>query len=219
MEQNKHSIEPDIDSREPVIMTLNSTTELPNLAVLEANLSEEIKQGEANIAVLAIDVDDLKTVNDTYGHQAGDEHLRAIASMIGENIRENDGLALAEATASTPPTSSDSDLYHRSGDEFFVILHDVSDSTVAKRVKNRLQEQLDMVRRGISIGVTEYEPGDTVETLLVRADQALSVDKTMRHDARYTRMQKTLLKVTGFILNKAGLTITRVNRKSGIPQH
>jgi diguanylate cyclase (GGDEF)-like protein len=118
------------------------------------------------ICVLMIDVDDFKTVNDTYGHLAGDEVLRAIADILQSSVRKSDVVA-------------------RYGGDEFVILMPMADEAKGKAVAARIQELLGAwnetspvsdVQLGLSIGVHEAGP-DNVKDILIKADEKLYREK------------------------------------------
>ncbi|HWE06444.1 MAG TPA: PleD family two-component system response regulator [Rhizomicrobium sp.] len=119
-----------------------------------------------HLAFLIIDVDHFKSVNDSFGHDIGDEVLREFASRISENVR---GIDLA---------------CRFGGEEFVVVMPDTDVShawTVAERLRKSVEATPFGVSRApgtlnitISIGIAGSEgSGDTAEALLRRADQAL----------------------------------------------
>ncbi|MBV8681720.1 MAG: EAL domain-containing protein [Caulobacteraceae bacterium] len=120
--------------------------------------------GETNFAVLYLDLDNFKDVNDALGHPAGDELLRAVADRLRASTRSTDTVA------------------RFGGDEFAVIADHVEDLEETSRRAGRLIDALSEpyqvagvpVRTSSSIGIAQYEPGVTeAETLLSRADLAL----------------------------------------------
>ncbi|WP_284764449.1 diguanylate cyclase [Arthrobacter sp. efr-133-R2A-63] len=117
------------------------------------------------------DVDNFKSYNDTYGHQAGDAALKAVASALAGQLRQSDGI------------------YRYGGEEFLLLLPDQSRSG-AKAVLERCRaavEDLDITHTGdpsgaltISAGISCYRPGHRVSSaeLLREADTALYTAKT-----------------------------------------
>lgn len=105
-------------------------------------------------AVLAIDVDQFKAVNDTYGHQEGDRLLVELVRALQGALRAGD------------------DLYRIGGDEFAAVI-EVNYSAEALAVAERLVSAAHRVSRTISVGAALREPGESAENTLRRADEAL----------------------------------------------
>lgn len=147
-------------------------TGLPNRRLLYENerqwLARERRAG-AHLAVLLIDLDDFKPVNDRFGHAAGDAVLKTAAQRMQGLLREADVVA------------------RHGGDEFVIVLGQVADADaacqVAARVIARLAEPVMLddggtVRIGASVGVAlTGENHDTLDALLGRADTALYAAK------------------------------------------
>ena len=117
-------------------------------------------------AILFLDLDDFKDVNDSYGHSSGDDLLRAVAAAISACIREDDGAA------------------RFGGDEFAVLLCERPEPgevvAVAERVATAVREECARakgVNVNLSIGVAQQVPGSTAETLLRDADLAMYAAK------------------------------------------
>jgi diguanylate cyclase (GGDEF)-like protein len=121
------------------------------------------------LALALLDLDNFKRVNDTHGHQTGDEVLRRIASRLLSAVRGDDAIC------------------RLGGDEFLVLMAD-TDATTASRVAERICHVINdtavPTRDGampisVSVGCTIRQPKDTsaVEGLLERADQALMQSK------------------------------------------
>jgi two-component system cell cycle response regulator len=115
--------------------------------------------------VLVLDIDHFKAVNDTYGHDAGDDVLREFAIRLRKSIR---GI----------------DLACRYGGEEFVVVMPETDISVATMVAERLRRRIasepfaiqqgaDAINVTISIGLATLAQGDTVAAVLKRADVAL----------------------------------------------
>jgi diguanylate cyclase (GGDEF)-like protein len=115
------------------------------------------------VAVLMLDVDHFKSINDRFGHAAGDEVLRAVAKLAGADLRAQDLLA------------------RWGGEEFALMLPQCEQDAaarVAERIRKALRESsmpgLDGRRVTMSIGVAAVTPGDaTLEAAVKRADEAL----------------------------------------------
>jgi diguanylate cyclase (GGDEF)-like protein/PAS domain S-box-containing protein len=111
-------------------------------------------------AVLYLDLDGFKQINDEYGHDAGDALLTATARVIRECVRDADTVA------------------RLGGDEFAVLLGDAgSAESVAARILDRLGEPVliagHQVRARASIGIAVGEPGEAAREILHRADEAM----------------------------------------------
>jgi len=146
-------------------------TNLPNRLLLLERITQDIaRSARANtlLAVLFLDVDDFKTVNDTWGHETGDRLLQAIARRLLEQIRASDTLARV------------------GGDEFVVVLPELAQPEDAMVVVAKLQRALATplavgareLRVSASIGASFYpDDGTTPEVLLRNADWAMYAAK------------------------------------------
>ncbi|TAH51832.1 MAG: EAL domain-containing protein [Betaproteobacteria bacterium] len=143
-------------------------TDLPNRLLVKSRLEHAIEQAhrhQTGAAVLFLDLDRFKNVNDGLGHPAGDELLRAVAQRLRSGLRDEDTLARS------------------GGDEFIVILEDLHSPDEAASVAQkliRLVQQPFVLAGGhevivsASIGVALYpEDGETVTELNQHADVAL----------------------------------------------
>ena len=149
----------------------DSLTGLLNRAAFQNRLEQSLEQARSNagsVALLFIDLDGFKGVNDAEGHRAGDEVLRIVAQRIASTVRAGDTMA------------------RLGGDEFLVMLdrdvtRDVAD-TIGHRIIEALHQRMDLEGRdifvGASIGVAMHPPlaGD-IDALMNRADQALYAAK------------------------------------------
>lgn len=142
------------------------------MLLLEGTLERAAKEKQS-IAVCAVDVNEFKMVNDTFGHGAGDRALQMVARELLACVRDNDGVCRC------------------GGDEFFVVIVGVTlegIDAIAQRVVKRIQRNLVAVRDGrgasisVCIGVKHCEPGctTTAEELLGEADKALYENKMQR---------------------------------------
>jgi diguanylate cyclase (GGDEF)-like protein len=137
------------------------------MELLEAEI-ERCRRYSCCMSIMMCDLDHFKQVNDTYGHAVGDEALRTFARTLERSgLRKNDfwgRLGGEEFALALPETALDSAL------------------VPAERVRSMLEEtslQHGTVkfRITVSIGISQYQPGDTIETVLARADQAMYVAK------------------------------------------
>jgi len=144
-------------------------TGMANRLLFSSRVEQALAQVGQHVGVLFIDIDDFKTVNDSLGHAAGDELLRAIADRIGRCLRPGDIAA------------------RLGGDEFAVLLIGIDDSTMAVRISERVIEALrepfaiagEEVLTHASIGVaTAVSAACDGQELLQNADLALYTAKS-----------------------------------------
>jgi len=173
----------------------DSLTGLPNRRYLREEfgaLLERARSDGRTLALLFLDLDRFKHVNDTLGHEVGDQVLREVAWRLHATVRETDTVArvahgLGERAADLPVAGEDAARCdHRvarlGGDEFTVLL---SNSDGIADVEPILQRLVDAVRVpidcfghevhvGVSVGVALFpRDGDDVDTLLRKADLAM----------------------------------------------
>ncbi|WP_018123479.1 GGDEF domain-containing response regulator [Desulfovibrio oxyclinae] len=150
-----------------VLATMDSLTRIPNRHVFFDRLEHAINSAQrydTRLAVLFVDLDDFKSINDSNGHQTGDVVLRLVAERIQKRIRAADTLARI------------------GGDEFGILLERLEDSGHAGDVAAGL---IEIVSRpyiiagrefhvGATVGISVYpEDGDDPATLLGKADEAM----------------------------------------------
>ena len=140
-------------------------TQLANRAEFDAALEEfvdrHLERGEA-CSLIICDIDHFKRVNDTFGHQAGDEAIVSFANLLKRNWRPGDLVA------------------RYGGEEFCMLCAECDNSAATERAES-LREELEQLPQSMlggetitaSFGVTEIQAGDTPETMLRRADRAL----------------------------------------------
>ncbi len=145
----------------------DNLTGLPNRALFQDRLElamTQAKRSNTIIAVLFVDLDNFKDINDNYGHSQGDLVLQEAARRICNCLRASDTVA------------------RHSGDEFTVIISNIKDDFVAEKITQNIITALDQsfeiqgadIHCGASIGITLY-PGDadTHGELIVNADRAM----------------------------------------------
>ena len=144
----------------------DALTDIPNRRYLEEKLQEALRLWEEEQRAFAGalgDIDFFKRVNDTYGHDMGDEVLREVASILAHNLRSSDVVG------------------RWGGEEFLILLRNISAEDLVHRL-NLLREAVGntVVRLGgkeisvtISFGATEPRKGETPASLLSRIDDCL----------------------------------------------
>ena len=157
----------------------DSLTHLPNRVAFHDNLDQAIaraKRASKKIAVLYLDLDDFKRVNDTLGHSSGDEMLSEVAKRLKHAVRSSDQVARLEHQ------SDEAGLARLGGDEFAVIVADIDDETVAAVVGQRILDTFhapfllggEAVFATPSIGIACFpRDGADGENLLKHADAAM----------------------------------------------
>jgi diguanylate cyclase (GGDEF)-like protein len=145
----------------------DALTGLATRILLEDRLStavEAARRHQTGLALLMIDIDKFKIINDTYGHHSGDQVLRVAANRLTQAVRKSDTIA------------------RMGGDEFVVLLPDIIDpamaESIAAKVVKSLAEPVHFMESEIpvsaSVGVCTLESDDlNVERLLKAADKAL----------------------------------------------
>ena len=155
-------------------------TGLPNRSVFQDRLQMEILQAQRNgnlFALLFIDLDNFKEINDSLGHDAGDILLAQVGQRLAQSVRARDTVA------------------RLGGDEFTVILSDITGAADAGRIAENMLAQItapfDLLPQiayvSASVGITLYPAdGETVADLLKNADQAMYAAKNLgRNQACY----------------------------------
>jgi diguanylate cyclase (GGDEF)-like protein len=151
--------------------SLDPLSGLPNRDIFERRVAEAIsachRRGE-QLALLFLDADGFKQVNDTHGHAAGDEVIRSIAERLPPLLRAGDMAARI------------------GGDEFAVLVHAIDDASDAARVAARIHAAMaePVVLNGtpiapsLSIGIALYpRDGDTPDQLIASADRDMYAAK------------------------------------------
>lgn len=132
-------------------------TRLPNRRALHLFAEEQVRRGQT-FSLIAFDIDHFKRVNDTYGHDAGDEVLRRVADLCRNALRRDDRLG-------------------RTGGEEFIAVLPLTSAAVAMEVAERLRDavasSIATPRVTISLGVSEWTHGDSYAALAKRADESL----------------------------------------------
>ncbi len=150
-------------------------TGLPNRALFCDRLEHGVQQArrhDRTLAVMFVDLDDFKIINDTYGHDAGDRILQTIAERLKENTRDEDTVS------------------RHGGDEFIVLISEVREekdiSMVAENLIKKIQAPCNINTHDLtfsrsimaSIGISIFpKDGATADVLVMSADRAMYVAK------------------------------------------
>ncbi|MCF6201478.1 MAG: diguanylate cyclase [Hydrogenimonas sp.] len=145
---------------------IDPLTKLYNRKALEIDAKELLRfsdERNLNISLLMIDADDFKKINDNFGHLAGDKVLVLLAKLFKLSIREYDRA-------------------YRYGGEEFLIIFNRADTDNAKKVAERIMKTVrsnkliykgNIIRITLSMGLTSHQKGDTLESMIERADAAV----------------------------------------------
>ena len=149
---------------------LDALVELPNrrgfMRQLEAIIARVQRHG-GNAALLFVDLDGLKLINDSHGHKAGDQALIRVAELLVSGVRSGDCVA------------------RLGGDEFGILL-DHADEAIARETASRLVDRIcdcgfshegSPLPLSVAIGIGMIGAEDTAECVLARADEAMYLQK------------------------------------------
>jgi two-component system, cell cycle response regulator len=128
----------------------------------------------ATVAVMLVDLNDFKHINDVWGHAAGDAALCQVAHRLQDALRANDRVG------------------RMGGDEFGIVLPDIRCGDcvrLARRIRQISPIVIESVanaslRVSLSLGIASAEPGEAFEAVLARADLAMYEDKRLQKQAR-----------------------------------
>lgn len=161
------------------LATHDPLTNLPNRRLLSDRLEQAIAKARregTGFAILGMDLDNFKPINDQYGHYAGDEVLRTVSSRLQQSLRNMDTVARI------------------GGDEFLAILPNAGEGCdafeVAERIAKAVQEPIrfgqHMLQVGISIGICHYpRHAQTEDELMSVTDAAMYRAKKSAHGSIY----------------------------------
>jgi diguanylate cyclase (GGDEF)-like protein len=146
------------------LLYTDSLTDIANRRIFLESLGSAIsfaQRHQTPLSIIMADLDDFKSINDTFGHTAGDQVLQAFANLLRKNSRQED-------------------LAARFGGEEFIMLLPATGAEEAAVLGERLRRQWKEmtppsfgIQVTASFGVAAYQPGDTVDSFIERADQAL----------------------------------------------
>jgi len=168
----------------------DSLTGIPNRQAFLENLERELQRskiGNKKFAVLFMDLDAFKRINDTLGHNVGDHLLKIVSERLRETIRPSDLVSRSEAVSddAAPATAAEdsaSNLARLGGDEFTILIPDLERVEHALNVAHRVKEAMrrpflidgNEIFVTASIGISLFpEDGDDCNSLLKYADTAM----------------------------------------------
>ncbi len=178
-EENKNienfvSIAVDITAKKELekMASIDKLTNIYNRRMLDDFLKLELEvanRHNEDLSLIIVDIDHFKTVNDTFGHIAGDNLLTSISKIILKNIRNTD-------------------IFGRyGGEEFLIICRKTTKENafvLAEKLRVLIKDfEFDEIgHKTISFGISDFQKGDTVETLFKKADTALYEAKNTGRD-------------------------------------
>ena len=152
----------------------DALTGLPNRMLLMDRLEQLLprmrRQGQ-RLAVMFLDLDDFKQVNDTYGHEVGDQLLKFVAERLRATVRVGDTVA------------------RMSGDEFIILIENVENQETLEAMSQKIRQKLavgfqiddQQICVRISAGIAMFpEDGDSPEALIKQADMRMYANKNAR---------------------------------------
>ena len=165
----------------------DTLTGLPNRTSFYMRLEDELIQSQGRAgrnrrvvrdkwALLFLDLDKFKDINDTLGHDVGDELLKLVATRLRQRLRKSDYV------------------FRLGGDEFTVLLNNLTRDTDVAKVAKKLQDEIAKpyhiknheLHISVSIGISLYpDDGEDVETLVKNADMAMYAAKEERQGYRF----------------------------------
>ena len=148
----------------------DSLTAIPNRVAYEERIQQECERyirHQTNISLLVCDIDNFKSINDTYGHAAGDKVLKKIAAVLQQHVRKNDFVA------------------RFGGEEFVVIMHGINlenGMIMAEKLRTLIETTEFKIKNTrlpvtLSGGVAVFKEYDSPASLFERADNALYIAK------------------------------------------
>ena len=125
------------------------------------------RSGKSSFCLLIMDIDNFKKVNDTYGHEAGDEVLKTVADIISHGVRKNDNV------------------FRWGGEEILVLLNaeEYKAVFIADRIRKEIERTVvtykeDSICVTVTIGVAPYRDGGSIQDMMDKADKCLYYGKT-----------------------------------------
>jgi diguanylate cyclase (GGDEF)-like protein len=162
------------ERRARILAETDPLTGLANRRIFLERLERLASEPEQDFALLMLDLDDFKRINDEYGHLRGDDVLARVAKLLADNVRDADQVA-------------------RYGGEEFVIAMPHSNLTEATAMADRLRARVfEATPASVSIGCAVRVAGEPFESVLKRADDLLlSAKRTGKNAVRSTTLKRS----------------------------
>ena len=185
----------------------DALTGLPNRLLLRDRFGQAqamASRMHSRVALMYLDLDRFKTINDSLGHPVGDDLLKAVVARLKSCIRDSDTIS------------------RQGGDEFIVLLGDVRDGDAASRVADKIQQRMSepfevqehLLSTSFSIGVALYpDDGDDFDILLQKADTAMYHAKESGRNAHRFFVTQMNEKVVEHLLLETRLRQALENRE------
>ena len=176
MEEKIKELESELDKAYKELL-IDPLTKVYNRKALERDLLEILEKGtnrDLDLVIAMIDLDNFKYINDSYGHLVGDFVLIKFVKIIKSLIRSSDKV------------------YRYGGDEFVIVFNRSTlenaiysiERIVNKISKTKLKYKDFIINISTSIGITQHKKGDTIESLIKRADDALYEAKATKNTCK-----------------------------------
>jgi len=142
----------------------DTLTELPNRKMMLENLNILLEEKDKSFAILFLDLDGFKYINDNFGHQVGDKVLKNVADTLKNTVGRQDTISRI------------------GGDEFIIILRNVTSNLYIEKIAGKIQKELkkpffydeESLSVGASIGISiAHDHGEDSDTLIRKADLAM----------------------------------------------
>jgi diguanylate cyclase (GGDEF)-like protein len=165
-----------------ILSETDKLTSIYNRLKLDEALNQEIRKAEQSrkpLSIIMIDVDNFKVINDTYGHLMGDSVLTQTAYLLRKEV-------------------GNTKIIGRWGGEEFLIICPYTDLETAGNLARKLGKLIEVFSFDgkatitISLGVASYHPGDTIETIIRRADHALYEAKNRGKNRAHESQEKAV---------------------------
>jgi len=148
----------------------------------------DAQAGQSTYTLAILDIDHFKSVNDTWGHQVGDQVLTDFAVIVAEGLRAHD-LLLAQPPDGQDATTDGGFLARYGGEEFILVFSNTTEAQAATCL-NRMREHVKAfafagdreIHISFSGGVAAYRSGDSLEKVISRADRSLYRAKSQGRD-------------------------------------